>query len=84
MIIYLIFSQDGYEEVKQELISQHAMLWVNNSFLSDKQLTELKQYDIDVNVFSESINGSHDKSIMQALLPIEKQYPDAEILVEYL
>ena len=84
MIIYLIFSQQGYEEAKQTLFSQQATLWVNHDFLSKKQLAELAQHSIAVHVFPENINGNHDKSIMQALLPIEQQHPNAEILVEYL
>jgi len=84
MIIYLIFSEEGYEEVKPSLFSEQAILWVNNDLLSEAQLLELKQQAIEVNIFPEMVDGSHEKSIMQALIPIENQHPNAEILVEYL
>ncbi len=84
MTIYLIFSQEGFEEAKESILTDQAALWVNTDFLSDEQTSELKQAGINVQTFSEIVNGGNEKSIMQALKPIEEKNPKAEILIEYL
>ncbi|NOQ93625.1 MAG: hypothetical protein GQ547_03195 [Methylophaga sp.] len=84
MIIYLIFSQEGFEEAKSSILADKATLWVNANFLSDEQNVELHQAGINVQTFLETVNGSNEKSILQALKPIEEEEPKAEILIEYL
>lgn len=84
MIIYLIFSSEGFEEAKLAILADKATLWVNIDFLSDEQVTELNQAGINVQTFLEIVNGGNEKSIIQALKPIEEEHPSAEILVEYL
>jgi len=84
MIIYLIFSQEGFEEAKSSILTDKATLCVNADFLSDKQVEELSLANIDVQIFPEIVNGGNEKSILQALKPIEAQAPQAEILIEYL
>jgi len=84
MTIYLIFSQEGYEEAKESILADKATLWVNAGFLSDEQIAELNQANINLQIFSEIVNGSNEKSILQALKPIEDKEPKAEILIEYL
>jgi len=84
MTIYLIFSQEGFAEAKEAILADKAILWVNPGFLSDEQLAELKHANITVQIFAESVNGGNEKSILQALKPIEENEPKAEILIEYL
>ena len=84
MFIYLTFSQEGFEEAKNSIITDKATLWVNHDFLSDQQLADLIQNNIEINTFADFVDGNNNKSIDAALKPIEKQTPDAEILVEYL
>jgi len=84
MTIYLIFSQEGFEEAKSSILTDKATLYVNANFLSDEQVEELSQANINVQIFSESVNGGNEKSILQALKPIEDKAPQAEILIEYL
>jgi len=83
-MIYLIFSQEGFDEAKESLIADKGTLWVNKDFLSDEQVAELTQHNIELNLFAEFVDGSDVKSIDAALKPIEKGIPDTEILVEYL
>ncbi|MDC9726198.1 MAG: hypothetical protein PSN44_09855 [Gammaproteobacteria bacterium] len=84
MIIYFIFSQEGFEEAKSDILADKATLWVNADFLSDEHTVELQQAGINVHTFPEKVNGSNEKSILQALKPIEEKNPEAEILIEYL
>jgi len=84
MIIYLIFSQQGFDEAKESILADNATLWVNADFLSEQQISELSQAKINVQIFPELVNGSNEKSILSALKPIEEHAPKAEILIEYL
>jgi len=84
MTIYLIFSQEGLAEAKESILADKATLWVNAGFLSEEQSAELKQENINVQVFSELVEGGNEKSILQALKPIEENDPKAEILIEYI
>lgn len=84
MTIYLIFSQEGFAEAKSNILADKAMLCVNAGFLSDEQSAELKEVNINVHLFAELVDGSNEKSILQALKPIEEKEPKAEILIEYL
>jgi len=84
MVIYLIFSFEAFEETKETMLTDKAQLWVNADFFSTSQLGALEQQGLSIHLFSEHVNGSNDKSIIKALELIEKEYPDAEILVEYL
>ena len=84
MVIYFIFSHEAFEEEKASFIENSAFVWVNPDFFTQEQLAELKQAGLNIHCFEQQVNGSNDKSIISALEPIEKQFPDAEILVEYL
>lgn len=84
MTIYLIFSQDGFAEAKESILADKATLWINADFLSEEQSAELKQENINVQIFSALVDGGNEKSILQALKPIEEKQPEAEILIEYI
>lgn len=84
MIIYFIFSHEGLEEATPSIVSDNAILWVNVGFLSEQQFAELNKQNVDVQFFPEHVDGSNEKSILQALKPIEEQAPNAEIFIEYL
>lgn len=83
-MIYLIFTQEGFEEALPVLLEEKATLWVNNDFLSEEQTSLLTQGGVDVQTFPEEVDASNEKSIVAALKEIEKTAPKNEIFVEYL
>ncbi len=83
-MIYLIFTQDGFEQAKQNMIDRKAMLWINRAVLSDEQIVELSSAGIIVNLLEKSVNPANEKSIFTAIDLIEKECPDSELFVEYV
>jgi hypothetical protein len=83
-IIYLVFTQDGFEQAKPLLVNEQALLWINQDVLTQEQETELSKASISVNTLPKNADPSNEKSVLSALEYVEKQAPDAEILVEYL
>jgi hypothetical protein len=82
--IYLVFTQDGFEQAKPLLLDEKAILWINQDVLTPEQQTELLKASISVNTLPQNADPSNEKSVLLALEYVEKQAPDAEILVEYL
>ncbi len=83
-MIYLIFTEIGFEEAKENILQDKAALWVNDGILSKTQQTLLSENEIAVTILKSSVNPSNEKDIIAAIESIEIDYPDAEILVEYL
>ncbi|MDH5358112.1 MAG: hypothetical protein OEW63_05745 [Gammaproteobacteria bacterium] len=83
-MIYLIFTQDGFEEAKNIIIEEKATLWVNEDLLSDQQISELTQAAISVHTLPNKVDPNDEKSILAALKLIEQDAPKTEIFVEYL
>jgi hypothetical protein len=83
-MIYLIFSQAGFEDAKQSVFENNATLWVNNDSLTDTQLAGLLAAGIVVNTFKKPVDPTNEKQIIAAIESIETESPDTELFVEYL
>lgn len=83
-MIYLIFTQEGFEEAQATLLEEKATLWVNSDFLSEDQARLLMQGGVDVQHFPEAVDASNEKAILAALKEVETSAPKTEIFVEYL
>ena len=83
-MIYLIFTQEGFEEAQSVLLAEKSTLWVNDDFLSEAQSSLLTQGGVEVNYFPQTVDTNNEKSILAALKDVEKSSPKAEIFVEYL
>jgi hypothetical protein len=83
-MIYLIFSPEGFDEAKNDIIDDKATLWINNNVLSDEQQTELTAADITLHQLPEYVTPTDEKGVVAALEYVEKRSDkNAEILVEY-
>ena len=82
-MIYLIFTQDGFEEAKNTIVEEKASLWVNEDLLTDEQINELSRSAISVHTLPNKVDPGDEKSILAALKQIEKNASDTEIFVEY-
>jgi hypothetical protein len=82
-MIYLIFTQEGFTEAKNDIFENKADLWINVDLLSPEQLAELSAEGISIYFLPEPINPKNEKAIITALDYVEQQSPKKEILVEY-
>ncbi len=83
-MIYLIFTEAGFEEAKESILQDKATLWINDGILSKTQQALLSTNEIAVTFLKSSVNPSNEKDIMAAIESIEIESPDTEMLVEYL
>ena len=83
-MIYLIFTQQGFEEAKSLVLEDKATLWVNDGILSNENLAELTTTGISVHTLNDKIDPSDEKSVLVALKHVEQNSPNTEIFVEYL
>ncbi|MFW5446529.1 MAG: hypothetical protein ACKE8G_00190 [Methylophagaceae bacterium] len=83
-MIYLIFTQAGFEDAKNSVLENNATLWINDGILSDEQLKALSTASVTVNILSTLIEPTNEKAIIAAIESIEIEHPDTELLVEYL
>jgi hypothetical protein len=83
-MIYLIFTQQGFEEVKSIVLEDNATLWVNDDILSNEDLAELTTAGITIYTLTDKFNPSDEKSVLAALKHVEQNSPKTEIFVEYL
>ena len=83
-MIYLIFTEVGFEEAKESILQNKAALWINRGILSEDQQTLLSENEIAVTILSILVKPSNEKDIIAAIESIEEECPNAEILVEYL
>jgi len=83
-MIYLIFTQQGFEEAKNIILEDKATLWVNDGILSNENLAELTTTGISVHTLNDKIDPSDEKSVLLALKHVEQNSPKTEIFVEYL
>ncbi len=82
-MIYLIFTQEGFAEAKDDILQDKADLWINVDLLSPEQLAELSTNGISIYFLPDHINPNNEKAILSALDYVEQQSPKKEILVEY-
>ena len=83
-MIYLIFTQAGFEDAKSSVLENNATLWINNGILSDEQLKSLSMASITVNMLIPLVDPTNEKAIIAAIESIEKEHPNAKLFVEYL
>jgi len=83
-MIYLIFTQQGFEEAKNIILEDKATLWVNDGILSNENLAKLTTAGISVHTLNDKIDPSDEKSVLVALKHVEQNSPNTEIFVEYL
>jgi hypothetical protein len=83
-MIYLIFTQAGFEDAKESVLTNNATLWINDGILSDDQLKALSAAKITVNILEKPVDPANEKAIIAAIESIEIEHPDTELLVEYL
>ena len=83
-MIYLIFTQQGFEEAKNLVLTDKATLWINDGILSNEDLAILTTAGITVHTLTEKTDPSDEKSVLAAVKHVEQHSPKAEIFVEYL
>ncbi|PHS25615.1 MAG: hypothetical protein COA83_05445 [Methylophaga sp.] len=83
-MIYLIFTQAGFEDAKQSVLESTATLWLNNGILSEGEIQQLSALGIRINILAKSIDPTNEREIVTAIESIETAYPDTELFVEYL
>ena len=83
-MIYLIFTQEGFEEAKSIVLEDKATLWVNDGILTNEYLAELTTAGITIHTLTDKIDPSDEKSVLAALKHVEQNSPKTEIFVEYL
>jgi hypothetical protein len=81
--IYVVFTVEGFAQIRSELTHNKAMLWHNSGIISEEDLHTLSASNIPLQELTPSIQSDDDKAILAALTKIELIYPNAEILVEY-
>lgn len=84
MIIYLVFTADGFADIKESIVEKNATLWINIEILSEEELSTLKSAQIPIYFFTETIEPNNEKSVLSAINSVEKTSPNAELFVEYM
>ncbi|OUR73205.1 hypothetical protein A9Q78_04495 [Methylophaga sp. 41_12_T18] len=83
-MIYLIFTPDGFEQAKADILQDQADVWINDKVLTDPQQDQLTAASINFNILPDIANPKNEKSVLAALDYVEKNADKTEILVEYL
>ena len=83
-MIYLIFTQAGFEDAKSSVLENNATLWINKDILSDQQIKILSTANITINTLATFVDPTNEKAIMAAIESIETEFPNAKLFVEYL
>ena len=83
-MIYLVFTEEGFEQAKPLLLEDNAILWINADILSEQQQAELNSAKIAINILPTNANASNEKSVLAALDYVERHAEKCEIFVEYL
>lgn len=83
-MIYLVFTQEGFEQAKPLLLEDKAILWINADVLTEQQQHELEGANIDINILPTNADASNEKSVLAALDYVERHAQKCEIFVEYL
>lgn len=83
-MIFVIFTAEGLEEVRQQALEEKAVLWLNPALITGSDLTELVSAGIQIHPLPDDVDGSNEKAVLAALNHVESQSPKTEIFVEYL
>ena len=83
-MIFLIFSEYGFNEVLANADDKTDRLWLNKGAVNDEALLLAQNDGWQIQVFSEMINVKSEQAIVKAIKYIEKKWPHEVIEVEYL
>ncbi|MDF1589310.1 MAG: hypothetical protein P1P93_09200 [Gammaproteobacteria bacterium] len=83
-MIYLVFTQAGFQQAKPLIFEDKATLWINADVLTNEQQTELIQANIDIYTLPDNTDPGNEKSVLAALDHVEKSAPECDIFVEYV
>lgn len=82
-MIYLIFTQAGFDDAKKSIVENNTTAWINKGILSDAEIQALSSMSVNINILAKSIDPINEKEIIAAIESIETDNPDTELLVEY-
>ena len=82
-MIYLIFTQAGFDDAKKSIVENNATVWINKGILSDAEIQALSTMSVNINILAKSIDPINEKEIFAAIESIEIDNPDTELLIEY-
>ncbi|MBE0438560.1 MAG: hypothetical protein IBX57_02160 [Gammaproteobacteria bacterium] len=83
-MIYLVFTQEGFQQAKPLIFEDKATLWINADVLTNEQQTELIQANIDIYTLPDNADPGNEKSVLAALDHVEKSAAECDIFVEYV
>jgi hypothetical protein len=83
-MIYLIFTQQGFEQVKADIVHNKAELWLNPGILSAEQLNDLDAQSIPYSFLTTLTDVNREDEVIKALNYVEQHTKDKHILVEFL
>ncbi len=84
IIVYLIFTSEGFEEALTKIIEHKAYLWINDDILNAQQKTILSDYQIDFHILESRVEATDEQAIISAIKSIDKRIEKAELFVEFL
>lgn len=83
-MIYLIFTQQGFEQAKTDIVHNKAQLWLNPGILSAEQLNDLDAQSIPYSFLNTLTDVNREDEVIKALNYVEQYTKDKHILVEFL
>ena len=82
---YIIFTHDGLEQARDEIIAGHASLWLNPDVLAETERTKWTSQGIKLHILPHQVNAESEKAVLAALDYVEKHVAKGEeIFIEYL
>lgn len=83
-MIYCVFTREGFDQVKPELVAEDVKLFLNRGVLSDEEISLLAESGIEIKLLSKQFNPNKDSEVCAAVDEVEKHCgDDEEMLVEY-
>jgi hypothetical protein len=82
-MVVIIFTQDGFEQMRLEALAEKAELWLNPSLISTLDLSDFETAGLTLHTLPEEIDPHREKSVISALTHVEKNTRDSNILIEY-
>lgn len=81
-MIFLVFTQQGLDQIKATACEQRAVIWHNPALLTDVQMQQFSDSGVSLFALSESIAVEDDKAVYRALQEVENHTDDDEIYIE--
>ena len=84
-MIYIIFTRDGFEQARDEVVANQATLWLNDDVLDEDEQQQWQTQGISINLLPQRVNTDSEKAVLAALAFVEKQVAkNEEIFIEYV